>query len=419
MSSPSIFEPAAEPPKPQRRGRVAVAPSTRVLVAIGRQRRIRRYGRLIPGPRWRNRLGNRWRLIAGRDRPGAASASEQLPLSDPGRGWDSYDQFLLDRGLFANANPSVQLDLETLAGAVPPFPPSVPGQSQSALVELPSDHPSARAEAWAAAIADEVAAVGVDNLVIQVRALACGFVSAGRRTRLALICYVTRRGLVQPARLAIRVQGETFPIVLRPLPRDQVACGDDGFLNGQVTARARLDEHVGMLTAAHVLAADGQSTGVAAGERVDCQDPGCPSHLVARADPVMDAAFVVDGPATGHESLTRATATAGYFPVEVRTPDGQLAPGRVVEIPLPEGLIPGTFGKPALAAARLYITLTGEPGWSGGLVCETVYRELYGGEPRPYAMFLGPTQLYTALVGRVNLLAQLEKVWGIELVEAP
>jgi hypothetical protein len=250
---------------------------------------------------------------------------------------------------------------------------------------------------------------------------ACGFVESGSEVSLAAIFYVRRLALAQAAHLWLSVDGQSFPIVLRPPARDLLATGGLGFSRGMATGRARLARKLGTLTAAHVAASNGARDGVRAGEQIGCPDceAESPRHLVLQASDVMDAALVEDGDATGTETVVRATGEPGYFPVEMLDPHGNLVTGVVTEVPLPEGVVPGTPGSDPTSPAMLMLSFAGEEGWSGGMVKETLYRTYYGGDapPRPYGMFVGIRALRTRMAGRMNMLRQLEQVWQIELID--
>jgi hypothetical protein len=133
----------------------------------------------------------------------------------------------------------------------------------------------------------------------------------------------------------------------------------------------------------------------------------------------MDAAVVEDDPPAPDARRLHAYPFAGYFPVELRSPEGQVVAGHVVEMEVPQGVVPGAPGQPPSDPAVLLIDVAGRPGWSGSMVWEATYRESaeYAPGPRPYGMFVGVRRVYTATLGRVHMLRQMERAWGLEIVE--
>ena len=379
MMSTSLFPTSAEPP-----GGIQIALHTpvitRLLVAVGRQRRRRKWARQFTA------------------HPKAASFGTS----------------------FAYADPPHALDLRTINDAIPERDPRI---ASSEFQEFDLDMPTEirRAQLWTLLIAEAINKAVKEKAVRGVEEIACGFVrDAKGSTSLAAIFYVRTAALAQAAPLHIIVDEESFPVVLRPPAREILMNGLLGFPRGMSTAGARLGHTTGTLTAAHVVAKDGKSDGVSEGEKITCLTcPNCVEHSVVKASAIMDAVLIETGASTGDERTVRATPVAGYFPVEMRDPQGNLTSGWVTEIPLPEGVIPGTPGSPPTSPAMLMLSFAGDHGWSGGLVRETLYRDSYGGfaEPKPYGMFLGVRQLRTSLVGRMNMLAQLEQVWKIDLLE--
>jgi hypothetical protein len=372
MSSTSLFPVSAEPPG----GDEPVLPlrwSTELLIQVGRLRRRLRHGR--------------------------------PPVTGPGR--------------FGYADPPTYVDPRGIESALPEGLPHRQTADEGRWLpetDFAASELSMRATAWAARIAEEVDRVGLASIASQVESVACGFVTDGRRLGFGLVCYVSRLGLTQAAPWTLEVDDERFPVVLRPVPAD-IDSGALTFPGGLATGSAQLGGELGTLTAAHVVAPDGDRMRVAQGDKVQCCVAGCPSHVVLRADPVMDAVLVGTGPASGLERVIRTMPVPGYFPVEMRSPSGQLVAGWVTEVPLPEGVVPGSRGRAPTSPAMLTLSFAGEHGWSGGLVREVQSRESFGADAQPYGMFLGARRLRTAVVGRMNMLVQLETVWGIQLVE--
>ena len=133
----------------------------------------------------------------------------------------------------------------------------------------------------------------------------------------------------------------------------------------------------------------------------------------------MDAAVVEDGAPRANARTVHAYPFAGYFPIEIHSPQGAVVHGHVVEMEVPQGVIPGAPGQLPSDAAVLLIDITGAPGWSGSMVWEATYRVApeFAVGPRPYAMFLGVRKVYTSKLGKVHMLHQIEKVWGLELLD--
>jgi hypothetical protein len=370
MSSTSTFPPSAEPPRnrpqvPQRSSLV-----TELLIGVGRVRR-----------------GRRARV-------------------------DGFDPALLDLGY---ANPPEYLDGRIIWQVLDRVPRENLELAHDA--DLPLSEPGPLATAWAARIALAVERLGLDSIVTGVHSVGYGFVAHRQQIGFGLVCYVRRPALVQAAPLAIDVDGVQVPVVLRPIPRDVDLAGGLRFPDGQAAGSARIGTDLGTLTAAHVVAPNGQSDGIAEGQSVLCCEPACPGHLVLRADPVMDAALIEMAASDRAPKRLRVMPVAGYFPVELISPTGQPVPAWITEVGFPQGVIPGSRGKRPTSPALLLLSASGAHGWSGSLVLETQSRELFGGPGLPYGMFLGVRELHGGVAGRMNMLAQLEKVWDLELVE--
>lgn len=323
---------------------------------------------------------------------------------------------------FANAFPPRYMTRDLLAKGIPEEPPN-----QSELLEgryryFPDkDIPEvfARAWLWTLALHDAVTSKDIGPRLKGVRKATYGFVQSMEGVRLAAIFYVGRSALMQAAPLFIKVDGYHFPIVIRPKFKDLPSHLD--FQRGVVTCRARLDGSVGVLTAAHVAAENGDKSSIRRNAQIACvgpdPTPGC-QHRVLAADPTMDAVIVEDGVSRADDRVIRATPVAGFFPIEVRSPAGTV-PGWIVEISLPQGVVPGQRGRAPNSPALLLSDIRGEPGWSGSMVYETMRRDTYGGNvpPQPYCMFVGIRELHTGALGRLHMLRQHEIVWGLELLD--
>jgi hypothetical protein len=189
-----------------------------------------------------------------------------------------------------------------------------------------------------------------------------------------------------------------------------------------VTSSVRLGGETGILTAAHVAARGGDKRSLRENDTVRFPQPGEQAPVerrVLRADPIMDAAVVEDGsPGPGARGV-HAYPFAGYFPIEMRSPEGSIVAGHVVEMEVPQGVVPGAPGQPPSDPAVLLIDVTGQPGWSGSMVWEATYRVSpeYAPGPRPYGMFVGVRNVYSGTLGRVHMLTQIEQVWQLQLLE--
>lgn len=280
------------------------------------------------------------------------------------------------------------------------------------------DAPLMYEQAWLLAVAVSGAvARSRRGLVKGVRETSVGFVeSPERRVEFGAIFYVSLPRLLQRAPLYIAVGTLRIPVVLRAF--QDIDTTGHRFHGGLITSVARLGDEVGALTAAHVV---GDKNRLAPGDEVACEAapeeaPCC--HRVIASDRVMDAALVDDGSDANGMHAVHATGAPGYFPVEVEGPLGP-TPGQVFEIAIPQGVIPGDRGVSPTAPAQVFINVVGEPGWSGAMVRETLYRDTYGSgaPPNPYGMFVGVRDLFTGRSGRVHMLHQHEVVWGLELLD--
>jgi len=326
--------------------------------------------------------------------------------------------------LFANADPPVLLSQDIIKDAVPDsIPESIEVEAYLNRVKDQIDLPPLlqRTWLWTIALHRQVAETRLNRRIRGIREMSYGFVGSGKKVSLAVIFYVRRAALIQAPPLWLEVGSHKFPIVLRPPYEDSPTSKPLSFPQGLATARARLGKKLGTLTAAHVVSPDGNRTSVAKGQSVKCfqVDTGECQRPIISADPVMDAALIEDGTASGNEPTIRANPFPGCLPVEMYSPDGQLVTGWVTEVPIPEGVVPGQYGKTPTSPAMLPLTFNGENGWSGGMVWETTAREFYGqgGMPRPYGMFVGVRKLRTRNIGRMNMLHQLELVWRLELLD--
>jgi hypothetical protein len=211
------------------------------------------------------------------------------------------------------------------------------------------------------------------------------------------------------------VGSRRFPVVIRPPARDIKAHADVKFEAGRVTCTARIGSDYGVLTAAHVVGGrlrHGRFT-IAQHDQVACStagsSPGC-THRVLAVDPIMDAVLIEADVAPDDYGVVESWDEPGYNTIIIESPAGQVT-SRIVEIPQ-KGLIQvgAAPGDSPANAAFVYCIEPGAPGWSGSMV--------FGKKARvPYGMFLGASNDYTSKKGRVELLRQIELVWGAEILE--
>jgi hypothetical protein len=279
-------------------------------------------------------------------------------------------------------------------------------------IDLPSH--VERAALWTVALGQVAASRQRGSRVLGATRSAVGLVTDGNDLRLALIFYVRRLALLQAAPLTVKVDGECFPVVLRPPPVRRpkllptlIQAG----AAGMITCWAAVAGGRGFLTAAHVAAGLEKRYRLQQGDYVDCQVPGDgppERKKVLAACGVMDAAIIEDDSAPTGPTVP-INPIAGNFGVMLSTPQGATVYSTVVEVSPPQGVVRGQLGKTPNAPAELLITEPGEPGWSGALVTET-----YTG--RPYGMFVGDTTLQSGRYGRVHMLLQHEIVWGMQVL---
>jgi hypothetical protein len=240
--------------------------------------------------------------------------------------------------------------------------------------EFPNAIPEAlrRATLWTVAL--DQAVRGRGGVAKEVRGLervTYGFVEGRSGIHLAAILYVRFWALAQAAPLFIKVQGNEFPLVIRPMFRDRSRSGGLMFSNGVPTSRVRLGSGAGILTAAHVVAKDGDRSSLREGDLVSCtaSDSAAPGQRrVVRVDSIMDAAVIDDGTADPSDRVVQANPFVGYFPIEIRSPDGEVVSGAIVETEVAQGVVPGAPGQRPSEPAVVLTTITGEPGWSGSMV---------------------------------------------------
>jgi hypothetical protein len=325
---------------------------------------------------------------------------------------------------FANAGPPHRLSLTDLVAGIPSRPPLTAGSEEEQVLDDRLPRELVDAGLWTVAL-DAAANEQLSDLR-GLQAISYGFVCARKRLRadkpsvqLGIICYVKRWGLTQKAPLFLEVGGATFPVVLRPIPRDIPAAGAR-FDRGVTTCRARLFGRPCVLTAAHIFDEKDDPFGVHEGDIVSCVDESslasCTRQVLA-ADGVMEAALVDDPRDDSTDSLTPAFRIPGFLPIEIQTAQGTVE-ARIVEVSIPGGAIPGKRGRTPSSPALLLTDVPGEHGWSGSMVREIAYRDHYGnGSPAaPYGMFMGIREMYTGPFGRVHMLHQHEIVWGVELI---
>lgn len=321
---------------------------------------------------------------------------------------------------FAYADPPVTLERWAMEHAVPPYEPTMERNNEAlnrVLSEVDLPPLQRRAWMWTLALDDAVRRSELRQRIHGVREASYGLVADGQAVSLAVIFYVSRSRLMQAAPLSVLVEGVPFPVVLRALPTD-VEAGAPWVDGGRVTCRALLQGRSGTLTAAHVLGGDNS---IRPGDRVPgvCCGSACiADHHVLTVDPIMDAVLVEDCVFSDAGTTVSPTPVPGWFPIEMESPTGHAVPGHVIEVSIPEGVIPGELGNTPSSPALVLVDVVGAPGWSGTMVKETLYRDMYGGraEPRPYGMFVGVRQLRTGPRGRVHLLRQLELVWNLQLL---
>ncbi|MCW3037060.1 MAG: conserved repeat domain protein [Actinobacteria bacterium] len=332
---------------------------------------------------------------------------------------------------FTSAPPPARFELARAARAV------LPQQRPANIADLlarrdyyrvpDAPEPFRHAALWMLALNDAVRRRGgIGRRLRGVRKVTIGFVEAGGQVRLAAIFYVRLPALPQAAPLFVTVDGQQFPVVVRPMYKDRprrVPLRTRLRLDtGMVTSSVRLGGETGILTAAHVAARGGDKRSLRENDTVRFPQPGEQAPVerrVLRADPIMDAAVVEDGsPAPGARGV-HAYPFAGYFPIEMRSPEGSVVAGHVVEMEVPQGVVPGAPGQPPSDPAVLLIDVTGQPGWSGSMVWEATYRVSpeYAPGPRPYGMFVGVRKVYSGTLGRVHMLTQIEQVWQLQLLE--
>ncbi|HMC09551.1 MAG TPA: hypothetical protein VKL22_09560 [Actinomycetota bacterium] len=332
---------------------------------------------------------------------------------------------------FASAPPPAHFDLARAAGAA--LPQQRPANARDLLARrdyyrVPdAPEPFRHAALWTLALNDAIRRRGgIGRRLLGVRKTTIGFVEAGGRVRLAAIFYVRLPALAQAAPLFVTVDGQRFPVVIRPMFKDRPLRAPSKTRlhldTGMVTCRVRLGGKAGILTAAHVAARDGDKRSLRENDTVSFSEPGEQAplpHRVLRADPIMDAAVVEEESPAPEAHGVHAYPFVGYFPIEMRSPEGSVVGGHVVEMEVPQGVVPGAPGQSPSDPAVLLIDVTGQPGWSGSMVWEATYRESpeYASGPRPYGMFVGVRKVYTATLGRVHMLTQIEKVWQLELLE--
>jgi hypothetical protein len=243
-----------------------------------------------------------------------------------------------------------------------------------------------------------------------------GFVQAESATQLAAIFYVSIPGLTQAAPLFVEVGGQRFPVVIRPRAREINAHANVTFNTGQVTCAARMGNDYGVLTAAHVVGGKfrhGKFT-VAQYDLIACSRANSSSdcsHRVLAVDPIMDAVLIEAEIEPADYDVVKSWSEPGFNTIIIESPLGPV-PTRITQVP-ERGLIP-TVTDPEDSprkAAYVYCIESGTDGWSGSMVVG----QMTGA---PYGMFMGAYNDETSkLLGRVEMLRQIELVWGTEILK--
>jgi len=362
MTAPT--EPTGTPPS-ERRSLTEIAVD--VLVAVGRWRRRRTHHQSVK--------------FANAGPPSVlrpSDISECVPAKSPPRATK-----LADIAAFHDANPNISAELES-------------------------------AWLWTLAL-DAVVESEVRPQIKGIKAITYGFVQSGSTVRLAVIFYVRVRALVQAAPLFIAIGENKFPIVIRPPFVDLSAHADVKFRFGEITCDARIGNDYGILTAAHVVAKENKNLNpsIRAQDMVTCSRAGTSSaceHRVLATDTVMDATLVNAEVARENPKIIQAMKYVGHFPITIETPKGPID-SIICEVGgVPQGIIPGTRGKIPAAPALLFSVTAGKHGWSGAMVTENI-------TGKPYCMFQGSREVYKGKLGRLQMLRQLEVVWGMEILE--
>lgn len=287
-----------------------------------------------------------------------------------------------------------------------------------------------RATIWAHAIGEQVLedpAFKAQWTEFGLMEVTVGFFTAHDRVVLGVIVYRQSPHLFAPRPATITVSGQNFPVAVRATTRHAHGSGgtshdakDCRFAIGVAAAHVTTtngQQRWGILTPCHVAAGDTENFHrLQAGDNVQVRQGGqVLSRQVLRADPRLDAAVVECASQALPGKPWGITDYAAFVGVRAMFPGGPVD-GRVVEIPLPQGVIPhGRGGMPPSLPAVLYLNFSGSGGDSGALVYDMSRERSVG--PIPYGMYLGATEAYTGTLGRCLMFEQLRMYWQVEFFD--
>ncbi len=270
----------------------------------------------------------------------------------------------------------------------------------------------ARATAWAVALIHADGS-GHDLAVQEGVLTTYGFARIEGQVRLAVIRYLPARIIPDLNKVApVCVGGHVFPVVLRPL----MASGHGPSRNGSgtcwVTFNTRNGRRRGILTARHAVKPVGSAEGDSVSIDARRNDPTGQLHVCSV---VMDAAVVDIGEDVGQSERWDVSKRVGYKPVRLLGSSGAVDTDVVEFTGVAGATIPGVAGQEPLAAVLLFLGKRLQKGDSGclGLDLEPT---LFGGEPAPYLIYQGRTNLrFGGGAGYGLLLEQARKVWTLEV----
>ena len=305
------------------------------------------------------------------------------------------------------------LDLEA---AVPPGWPSATTTDAHGGFGVKGSDTLARATAWGAAIA---AADDTGRDLLRWGVLTTyGFARVRGRVRLAVIRYLPPRMALKPRKTQpVMVDGESFPIVLRPLVvRHHDGRGADGSAAGTcwVTFAADDGPRRGILTANHAIKPAGRAPGTSVSIAALRGEP--PGKLHANS-PVMDAAIVDVTEANGSRPWP-VSPVVGYKPVRLLGSDGPVDTDVVEFTGVIGGTVPGAPGQEPIAPVVLVLGRRLHRGDSGCLVLD-LEPVAWGGEPAPYLIYRGLLGVrFGGLAPCALLIEQARRVWGFEVQQS-
>jgi hypothetical protein len=324
-----------------------------------------------------------------------------------------------DTTAFANAGPPSATRIREIISGIPSEPPPNSRKLAEHAGYAAADRLSETELAWLWTLAlDAAVRSEIRPLIKNVKAATYGFVESHSGTQLAAIFYVGAPALAQAAPLFVTLGNQKFPVVIRPSPKHIKMHANVGFDDGQVTCAARIGDDYGVLTAAHVVG--GRRHGrlrrdmltVAEGDLVRCSKSMSSSnceHKIIAMDGIMDAALIAADIEPEEYEVASVRGKPFWDDIIIHSPEGEVTLP-VIEQYVIQGVIPvGARDEGPPRPALLFCKDVGAPGWSGSLADDAETGKIA-------CMYQGVSDFHTGQIARLQMLRQIEMVWGAEML---